>query len=138
VARNNAAFVCADVGFDAQKIGYFGLSILWRAAVRRWEMFDKDTTGIEVEGKYMESIRRYLMGETGFPKNVAVIATVATDFLSQRACFVPNRIADNPFHTVYGLLTKGLFFRFIMEEHYCPAKVLRSGINIFESAEYAG
>ena len=105
---NHNAYICKDVGFDPQKIGYFGLSILWRAAVCRWQTFDNDTTGVAVDPKYVESMRRYLVGETGFPTNIAVTATVATDYLSQHSCFVPYAIPDNPMHTVYALLVKGL------------------------------
>jgi hypothetical protein len=121
VTLNNAAFTCPSVGFDGEKIGYFGLSVLWRAAVRPWRTFDNDTTFVQIDAKYMESMRRYLAGESGFPNDVAVIATVATDFLSRQSCFVPNRITDNPFHVAYGLLTKGLFFRIIVGDENPPA-----------------
>ena len=53
--------------------------------------------------------------------DVAVIATVATDFVSQQSCFVPSRITDNPFHVAYGLLAKGLFFRFVVGDDNPPA-----------------
>jgi hypothetical protein len=112
----NTAFTCPAVGLDGDKIAYFGLSILWRAAVRPWRTFDNKTTSVELDAKYLESIRRYLAGETGWPADVSVIATVATDFVSQNTCFVPNRITDNPMHIAYGLLTKGLYYRFIMGE----------------------
>jgi hypothetical protein len=39
--ETNAAFVCPSVGLDGEKIGYFGLSMVWRAAVRPWLMFDR-------------------------------------------------------------------------------------------------
>jgi hypothetical protein len=125
--HDNAAFTCPSVGFDGERIGYFGLSVLWRAAVRPWRTFDNDTTSVQLDAKYMESMRRYLAGESGFPNDVAVIATVATDFLSQQSCFVPNRITDNPFHVAYGLLTKGLFFRFIVGDDNPPAMQAISG-----------
>lgn len=119
--HDNAAFLCPSVGLDGEKIAYFGLSILWRAAARPWRMFDNSTTSIAVDASYLESIRRYLVGETPFPLNVAVIATVATDFVSQNICMVPNRIPENTMHVAYGLLTKGLYFRFILEENQPPA-----------------
>lgn len=129
VSRTNAAFVCSSLGFDAEKIGYFGLSILWRSAIRRWKMFDNDTTGVDIEPQYMESIGEYLRRETGFPKNVAVIATAATDFISQNCCFPPYRVPDNPMFTVYAFLVKGLSYRFIMQDN--PPDALR-GISIGE------
>ena len=69
----------------------------------------------------MESIRRYLAGESSFPNDVAVIATVATDYISRQSCFAPYRVTDNQLHVAYGLLTKGLFFRFIVGDDNPPA-----------------
>jgi hypothetical protein len=58
---------------------------------------------------------------SGSLNDVAVIATVATDYVSQHSCFVPHRIPDNPRFTLYGLLMKRLFYRFIMQESQPPA-----------------
>ena len=116
--RTNAAFVCPSVGLVGEKIGYFGLSILWRAAVRPWRMLDRDTTSVTLEPKHLEPLRKYLAGETAFPDDrIAVTATVATDLLSQNCCFVPSRVTDNP-GIVYSLLTKGLYFRFVFGENH--------------------
>lgn len=116
----NTAFVCRSVGLVGEKIGYFGLSILWRAAVRPWQMFDRDTTSVTLDPKHLELLRQYLAGETTFPDNtIAVTATVATDFLSQNSCFVPSRVTDNP-GIIYSLLTKGLYFRFVFGENHLP------------------
>ena len=53
---------------DREKLAYFGLSVFWRASVATW----KDASGISeirinLGEKYNEEIRRYLLGETGFP-----------------------------------------------------------------------
>jgi hypothetical protein len=108
------AFSCPSVGFDGQKIAYYGLSILWRAAVRSWRRFDGGTTSVEIDPVYVESMRRYLFGETGFPKNLIVCATVATDRVSQGMCLVPTRIPENP-NVTYSLTTRGLAFRFTFD-----------------------
>jgi hypothetical protein len=104
------AFRGDAVGFDTEKVAYFGLSILWRAAVRQWITLKGETTKVELAAAFKESLRRYLLGETPFPIDVVVVATVATDFGSRESCFVPNRIKDNPM-IAYGLMTKGLYFR---------------------------
>jgi hypothetical protein len=119
---NNTAFVCPEVGLSGEKIGHFGLSILWRAAVRPWRMFDGDATSVTLDPANLELVRGFLAGETAFPDNsLAVIATVATDFLSQNTCFVPSRVTDNP-GIVYSLLTKGLYYRFVFGENH-PAQM---------------
>jgi hypothetical protein len=102
---------------SGEKIGYFGLSVLWRAAVRPWRMFDGDSTSVTLDPEHLELLRGYLAGEAAFPDQaIAVTATVATDFLSQNTCFVPSRVTDNP-GVVYSLLTKGLYFRFVFGEN---------------------
>ena len=83
-------------------------------------MFDRDTTSVTLDPKYLESLGQYLAGEPAFPDDsTAVTATVATDFFSQNSCFVPSRITENP-GIVYSLLTKGLFFRFVFGENHPP------------------
>ena len=116
----NTAFVCPAVGLSGGKIGYFGLSILWRAAVRQWRMFDGDATSVTLDPAHLELVRGYLAGETAFPDDaLAVTATVATDFLSQNLCFGPSRVTDNQ-GIVYSLLTKGLYYRFVFGENHPP------------------
>lgn len=116
----NAAFTCQSVSVDGEKIAYLGLSILWRAAVRLWRTFDGELISVKLDAPFQESIRRYLVGETPCPLDVSVIATIATDFVSQNICFVPNRITDNTMFIAYGLLTKGLYYRFILGDDHPP------------------
>ena len=54
--QTNAAFVCQSVGLVDEKIGYFGLSILWRAAARTWQMFDRATTSVALGSNHLESL----------------------------------------------------------------------------------
>jgi len=83
-------------------------------------MFDRDTTSVTLDPKHLEPLRQYLAGEAAFPEeSIAVIAIVATDFLSQNSCFVPSRVTGNP-GIVYSLLTKGLDFRFVFGENHHP------------------
>jgi hypothetical protein len=67
--------------------------------------------------------------ETAFPDDaLAVTATVATDFLSQKTCFVPSRVTDNP-GIVYGLPTKSCFtVRFVFGENHPPQMRAIAGI----------
>ncbi len=113
-SRELTAFSCPSVGFDGNKIAYFGLSILWRASVRKWRMFDGGSTSVTIDAIHMESMRRYLLGEIGLPGNFSVCATVATDLGSQEQCFSPTMVAENR-HMTYSLTTRGLSFRFILD-----------------------
>jgi hypothetical protein len=107
------AFSCADAGFDAGKLAYFAVSLLWRAAVRNWDMFDGHTTSVQMDDGHKESIRQYLLGTGPFPSDMIVMATVATDVPTRESFFTPSRIPENPY-TTYSVMTKGLAFRISM------------------------
>ncbi len=133
----NAAFVCQSVGIDGEKIGYFGLSILWRAAVRSWRTFDGGSTSVALEPRHMEEVRKYLAGEAAFPGDrIAVVATVKTDLFSQGSCFVPSRVTDHS-RIVYSLLARGLSFRFVFGGAHSPAQRAISCIGPGENLIFA-
>jgi hypothetical protein len=111
-SRTMSVFSCPTIGFDGDRIAYFGLSILWRAGVREWQTFDRGKTVLEVGAKPMESMRRYLVGETGFPRDVSVIVTAATDYLAQSSCLLPTPFIFGSC-PAFRLLVKGISFRFI-------------------------
>jgi hypothetical protein len=108
------AFSCLSVDFNGAKIAYYGLSILWRAAVRTWRRFDGGTSSVVIDTGYLESMRQYMLGETAFPANLIVCATVATDKVSQGSCLLPTRIPENP-NVTYSLTTRGLAYRFTFD-----------------------
>jgi hypothetical protein len=60
---------CAKlVGYDADKIAYFGVSVIWRCAV---------STNPSIHlGRYKNDLRRYLVGETTRPASSALIFSV--------------------------------------------------------------
>ena len=102
-----------DVGVDSDKFAYFALSILWRAAVRRWLMPDgRHTSPIYLEA-YEEPIRKFLLGQRPFPTTTTVVVTVCTDALSREIFSTPSETRGNP-HKSYGLVARGVEFRVVM------------------------
>jgi hypothetical protein len=71
-----------DCGIDTDKLGYFALSVLWRAAVREWPTEKDERYQIQL-GEYEEVLRQYLLGTTDFPRIVSLMATVCSDPLSR-------------------------------------------------------
>ena len=49
------------IGIDADKVAYYALSVVWRAAVHRWKTIGQQTTSV-VLGSEEENIRKYLIG----------------------------------------------------------------------------
>jgi hypothetical protein len=93
---------------DREKLGYFALSVFWRASVHSWERRSEEPISIDL-GPYEEELRRYLLGQTGFPANVVLHVVVCTDALSQDLFYPPSRGRKND-DTTYTFQVRGLNF----------------------------
>jgi hypothetical protein len=62
---------------DADVLGYFALSIIWRATFPGWKIDDVSISPLRL-GPYQETLRRYLVGETGLPEDLTVIVIVSS------------------------------------------------------------
>ncbi|MBZ5672525.1 MAG: hypothetical protein LAO04_22725, partial [Acidobacteriia bacterium] len=96
------------IGINTHKFAYFALSVIWRAAVHEWDTPTGKSTVLDL-GQEEEPIRRFLLGETGFPDEAAVVLSICTDVYSQRVFIMPSR--DVKFQgTCFIFLTLGLHF----------------------------
>jgi hypothetical protein len=103
------AYSGADIGIDTEQFAYFALSVLWRAAVYRWQLPDGNI-GSEIQlSHYEEPIRKYLLGEASFPHDIVVILTVCSDPVSRSCLFSPSLHGGMPVRS-YSFLTLGIFF----------------------------
>ena len=53
---------------------HFAMGIFWKAAIHSWS--GSETAPLIDLGPYTESVRRYLLGETGFPSRMALMIGV--------------------------------------------------------------
>ena len=90
------------------KLAYFALSVFWRAAVHVWKKPEPALEPIDL-GLYTESLRKYLLGQTGFPPNVVLFFIVCTDLASQDSFHVPSR-GRKAQDTTYTFQTRGINF----------------------------
>ncbi len=97
------------VGIDVQRLAYFALSVFWRASAHRWRG-PHGSTIFNSLGTYEEPIRRYLLGETGFPADVIVTVTACTDYGSQGSFYTPCEVRGHVV-TGFGMLARGIHFR---------------------------
>jgi hypothetical protein len=93
---------------NREKLGYFALSVFWRAAVHVWRKPEPASEPIDL-GPYEESLRRYLLGHTSFPVNVVLFFIVCTDAVSQDSFHVPSR-GRKELDTTYTFQTRGINF----------------------------
>jgi hypothetical protein len=68
-------FSAGNPEFDFQSLTHFAMGIFWKAAVHSWKGGEKDPR-IQL-GPYADPIRTWLLGETGFPKNVCITVTLS-------------------------------------------------------------
>jgi hypothetical protein len=92
--RNPLTFSGSQAGIDTEKLAYFALSMLFRAAVRKWDTLDGQQTSVNVTPEHTETMRRYLLGETAFPDAVVVVVTACLDLASQYLTFSPTSTHD--------------------------------------------
>lgn len=65
-------FRTADIpSVNADALGYFAMSVIWRAAVCDWTIDGELIPQLQL-GRYTEVFRRYLVGETAAPTDIAV------------------------------------------------------------------
>jgi hypothetical protein len=117
--RNALVFSARAVGIDVEKIAYFALSVIWRAAVHEWNLMFGDKSTVLKLGKNEEPIRRYLHGDADFPNQVAITATVCTDRTSMT--FYPPCLAKNLPATAFGFLALGIHFLVYVGDNIPPA-----------------
>jgi hypothetical protein len=80
-----------------EQVVYFGASVFWRAAVRRWSR----TPGDYIElGKYEPPLRRYLLGEQRFPEDMVltVMLSASKDVTTNRIMSLPWLAGRTPYH----------------------------------------
>jgi hypothetical protein len=106
-------FAGDDLGIDMGKFAYFALSVVWRAAVHDWEMFDGTTRPRMTLGDFEPPIRRFLAGRDGFPPNTAVIVIVCSDSDARKVWTFPTaHVEANCLN--FRFLVRGVMFRVMM------------------------
>ncbi len=91
--------------YDPASIGYFAVSIFWRAAVHTWGQ--PDIYPIRL-GPYKEQLRKYLMDERPFPENGMLMVVVRAISPVNQLTYHPATIDNNP--TVHLSVACGFVF----------------------------
>lgn len=99
-----------SVGLLPERFGYFGLSLVWRAAACEWPLPDGGRTPRLDLGEFAEPIRLFLLGRAPFPQNVYMMLTVCSDERSQQIWSPPQRSPE--FDALIVAPVLGTLFRF--------------------------
>lgn len=72
---------------DIRRLVYFAASIFWRASVYR-RSFEDSVNRVDLGERYREEFRKYLLGDSDFPQNAALMVSVSpAPRASQSACY---------------------------------------------------
>jgi hypothetical protein len=101
---------CADdFDIDTDKFAYFALSMVWRRTIHQWH---PSLSRWEL-GEFAEDMRAYLVGETLFPSNTAVIVLVCDDKASRQMWTIPSQSIDEGCLN-FAFDVRGIRFRVMM------------------------
>jgi uncharacterized protein YlaI len=99
-------------GLELDKLGYFAISILWRAAVFDWSKVSQDGPEQLNFGPYREQLRLYLLGGT-FPDDACLFIYIAKN-KTDRVIIPPRggRAPNGTFH--YSFHIPGFLFMMVL------------------------
>jgi hypothetical protein len=102
-----------DVGLDTEKFAYFTLSVAWRRSIHEWINFDGTPLPPMNLGAFGEDMRKFLLGETGFPPDTAIMIIVCSDAHSREFWTSPSGdVVCNCLGIEF--LARGVYFRALM------------------------
>jgi hypothetical protein len=116
---STARFYGPDFDLDMNKFAYFAISVVWRAIACQWPMPDGNLTQEINLGTFAENMRRYLLGETPLPVNMAVVVIVCSDSESRRGFFHPTGFVEAGCIN-FRFLARGIVFRVMMGYQMSP------------------
>lgn len=114
-----------EAGIDNEQLAYFAVSTVWRGAVASWNTSSRTATGGLQFGKHEESIRRYLLGETGFPPDLIVRIVVTIDLASRMGVIFPWHSHIHSRLNVFTFVVRGLWFEVAVGDEF-PAGLQRT------------
>jgi len=94
---------------DRDKLGYFALSVFWRAGAHSWRGPFGGVDKIDL-GVHQEALRRYLPGEASFPAERLLYFVVCSDAFSQNRFYTPSKSSHSGNTTTHAFQARGLNF----------------------------
>jgi hypothetical protein len=102
-----AYFAVKNPEIQVDKLVHFAMGMFFKAAVHSWER-DKKEPMIEL-GPYLENVRTFLMGETGFPGRMTLNVGVLPPPVKAISCSYPYRGSNTTCHN-YLFYVSGIEF----------------------------
>jgi hypothetical protein len=94
---------------DRERIGYFALSVFWRAGAHNWRRPFGSHELIDL-GWHQEALRLYLLGLSPFPKEMMLYFVVCNDPFSQNRFYTPCKSSAPGNTTTHAFQSRGFNF----------------------------
>ncbi|MCG2633065.1 hypothetical protein L6654_41685 [Bradyrhizobium sp. WYCCWR 13023] len=125
---------------DMDKLVYFGASVFWRAAVCEWSL-SSERINIQLGG-YREELRRYLLDEAMFPRNVVLHIGVSALSGTLDACLFPKSSRTKTGIHRHRFIIPGMYFTMLAgskisdnERFLCAAQSSGRHISIWHQSD---
>lgn len=112
--RGTLTFSGSAMEIDTDALAHFALGILWKGSVHKWSTAEKQTTSVAL-GSFKETIRKFLLGESGFPCDVYVLVAACEDKGSRGMVFAPS-LVNGSRNRMFGILVRGIWFHVITDK----------------------
>lgn len=93
---------------DVEAYRYFSASVIWRAAVGKW----REDRKVTLDPGHAESMRKYLLGEEGFPSFARILVFAADDARPIQMCAFPKSDPRDTYEE-HVFIIPGIEFRFL-------------------------
>jgi hypothetical protein len=113
VEEKSTTYSAINLGIDTNALAHFALGFLWKAAVHKWRTLEGQEISI-ILGEFEEPIRRYVLGETGLPPSIFVLASVCEDVGSRGMVWAPAQLSGLPI--MFWILARGLWFHIAFDD----------------------
>jgi hypothetical protein len=113
-----------SVQMDA--LAYFAVSVVWRSGVHQWNLDQHNVKPIDVREDHLDSMKQYLLGRTGFPRDTYLWVSVAERSLPPGMNFaVPPYGGFEKTHYSWRFLIPGMQFAVFMGPLVQPQLIYR-------------
>jgi hypothetical protein len=116
--RGTLTFSGKAMGIDTAPIAHFGLGVLWKGGVHKWNTIAGQTTSVDLE-VFEEPIRKYLLGKSDVPEGVCVLVGACEDKGSRGMVFAPS-LVNGSHHRMFSILVRGIWFHIVTDMHALP------------------
>lgn len=99
---------------EIEHLAYLAASVIWRAGVHKWVIDGNELKPIDIREDQLEQLRRFLLGETGFPSDTYFWVSVSAVVDSPISVVFPPYGGFHDGHYSFRFVIPGIMFALFM------------------------